>query len=153
MVYLHGSANLCTFTVVTGDECYPCPESCIRCSNASYCSDCYIGYWGVHCENSCLMSCKNSNCDKEFGRCTEGCSDGYFLEGDICLHCPYNCLLCGDLHSCSKCKTGYWGSSCEAACPVTCNRCTMNGQCLTGKLKLVNVTFNLFYSNGFSYSY
>ena len=64
------------------------------------CSECFYGYWGPLCEQSCSVQCTPSGtqtlCDKDTAACVGACLPGYWQD-DCQLECP-NCL--GDL--CSK---------------------------------------------------
>ena len=117
-----------------GDECNHCQDHCVRCTNESYCTACSSGYYGSYCQYSCPASCFNQLCDKDLGYCTDGCIIGYYVNGNMCSACPDQCTSCLDGTTCTECKSGYWGPVCQLNCPVTCNRCTKEGQCLFGKL-------------------
>ena len=123
---------------LSGDDCIHCPVHCTRCTDASHCNACIAGFFGNVCETPCSKSCLNNECDKVTGECTSGCAEGYHLDGDTCRSCPYYCVSCLSQSICSECKTGYWGQACENSCPILCNRCTQDGQCIFGKCLLVN---------------
>ena len=117
----------------SGEECYQCPEHCTRCSDDSYCTGCVPGYFGAYCQIECPFSCKSNLCDKELGYCVEGCDVGYFDDGRTCVSCSTQCVSCLDKTTCIECKTGYWGPACEFSCPLTCTKCSKEGQCIFGK--------------------
>ena len=119
---------------LSGGDCNLCPASCKRCDNDIYCTECKTGYFGEFCQNTCSLSCKNQECDKELGICSLGCSDGFYYDGNDCIACPYTCLSCGDPLKCTYCRTGYWGVYCQKECPSQCDRCLQDGQCLSGKV-------------------
>ena len=121
---------------LSGDECNKCPNGCKRCINDTYCTECESGYMGSYCQSYCSISCKRNLCEKDSGICLEGCSEGFYAVGNSCSDCPYTCISCVDPNTCTECKTGYWGSNCQNHCPSECNRCTQDGQCLTGKYNL-----------------
>lgn len=120
----------------TGEDCIQCPETCDRCSDPTNCTGCADGYHGSYCQLLCPDGCLNQACHQEFGYCSEGCSDGFYQDGTDCTKCPEKCMTCDDANTCTECKTGYWGPRCEANCPSTCNKCTQDGVCITGKLTL-----------------
>ena len=129
-----------------GDYCSECPEHCTRCSDSNQCTGCVAGYYGTHCQSSCPTSCQEGLCDKERGFCTEGCIDGHFFENSYCFSCPHRCSSCVDINTCIDCKTGYWGLQCREDCPVTCLRCSNDGQCISGRysvLVILIINFNL----------
>ena len=64
----------------------------------------------------------------------EGCAEGYFDDGSNCVSCYSQCVSCVDAATCTECITGYWGPSCQYSCPITCEKCTKEGQCIFGKL-------------------
>ena len=114
-------------------ECASCPEHCNRCSDDLQCTDCASGYYGTYCQNTCHVSCLNKVCHKQLGYCTEGCSNGYFQDGQSCSLCPARCTLCRDKSTCTGCLSGYWGQMCQYECPLDCYVCTVSGQCIYGK--------------------
>ena len=65
-----------------------------------------------------------------------GCIDGYYGDGNDCLPCPDQCESCVDKTTCTVCKTGYWGLSCQNDCPLQCSKCTKDGECIFGKFSL-----------------
>ena len=122
---------------LNGDDCSRCPENCARCSDRHHCTTCLSGYYGTSCASTCPSNCKNQVCNKSLGVCTEGCTDGYFLDGNNCVSCPVQCESCADLSVCIECKTGYWGLQCEHDCPGSCLRCANDGQCINGKYNII----------------
>ena len=118
---------------LSGSDCNECPEHCARCSDSDYCTTCYSGYYGNDCTASCSSRCQNRLCDKQLGTCTDGCVDGYFLDGDVCVGCPVRCEACLGQSVCTRCKTGYWGAQCQENCESTCLRCSIDGQCISGR--------------------
>ena len=114
-------------------DCASCPEHCNRCLDDLHCTDCASGYYGAYCQNTCHVSCLNNVCHKQLGYCTEGCSNGYFQDGQSCSLCPARCTICRDKSTCTGCLSGYWGQVCQYECPLDCYVCTVSGQCIYGK--------------------
>lgn len=99
-------------------SCHTCPKQCTSCSNSDLCNNCEAGYFGSGCERTCyIQGCVNITCDKDSGRCTYGCIDGYFLSGTMCYPCAVNCKKCVQYYNkCTECKEGFYGPSCQYPC-------------------------------------
>ena len=124
---------------LSGVDCTDCPEHCTRCYDSNRCTGCIAGYYGTNCQSSCPSSCQNQVCEKTTGLCLEGCIDGYFSQNGDCISCPYTCSTCTELSACVECKTGYWGPQCQHECPMSCFRCGVDGQCISGRFVLQNI--------------
>ena len=65
-----------------GDQCsFDCPRYCKQCEQSG-CRLCQDGYFGEECHQQCSPNCLGAICDKNNGRCTQGCVDGF--RGDRC---------------------------------------------------------------------
>lgn len=115
-----------------GQDCQKCPNTCERCSDDTHCTGCVSGYQGAYCHLSCPEGCLNQVCDQDTAYCTEGCSVGYYQDGNYCERCPDRCMSCDSGNICTDCKTGYWGTTCQHDCPTNCNKCSQNGACIFG---------------------
>ncbi|XP_052764662.1 cell death abnormality protein 1-like [Mya arenaria] len=111
-----------------------CYSACKECTNASICSVCQPGKFGLFCEMEC--KCNGNGCDIVTGECID-------------ITCPQACTSCLDSKQCNGCTVGRFGSTCNYTCPANCfggcvqssgvcdrqcsncsdNDCTQNGEC------------------------
>jgi len=68
--------------------CVQCPNTCISCLSAVYCTRCKSGYYMLN--NTC-----SSNCPKR-----------YFIENYTltCQQCPFDCFYCDSINNCLGCS-------------------------------------------------
>ena len=67
---------------LTGDQCSSnCLSTCKQCEQSG-CLLCQNGYFGDECDQECSSNCLNSTCEKDAGRCIQGCAAGF--HGDRC---------------------------------------------------------------------
>lgn len=114
---------ICDTRSISQDEncVQPCSENC----ETDNCQQCKVGYFGENCSQKCLF-CKYESCNKNTGRCTTACKDGYYFGADgICVRCPENCKTCVSEALCSGCESGYKGSSCQEYC----ESCILGSNC------------------------
>lgn len=119
-----------------GTKCdFTCPSRCRDCVSSSNCTECIPGRHGSYCQTFCPLGCIDILCVKETGKCLLGCKHGYYKNGDDCPKCPEHCNRCSDATNCTECKTGWYGSYCQNACPDSCKdqECDKEqGTCLGG---------------------
>lgn len=124
-----------------------CPNNCKVCDSNNQCQECNTGYFGEDCSHSCSPGCKDYDCHKSSGACTNGCSSTSYV-GDKCCDpertsfclsistCPQNCKECiPQTGQCLKCETGFFADNCSVRCPDKCKdgNCYMSdGRCLLG---------------------
>ena len=113
--------------------CDRCPEKCLTCTSVNICSQCEEGYTGPVCQHDC-KNCNGQLCNYNTGECSIVCSTTQFFEQTLkqCIDCPVNCAECSSSLSCSSCRNGYWGVTCQSACSLNClnNICSKsNGRC------------------------
>lgn len=85
----------------------------------------------------CPEHCKNKSCDRESGKCMDGCENGYLGQHCYCIgHCKNgNCSQSDGRFCLNGCEDGYYNSSCSGVCPSNCyqNICDQNSsKCLLG---------------------
>ena len=103
-----------------GFDCYRCSNFCMSCTGGSYgeCLACEDSHWGVNCDNSC-EACLNDICDRYRG-CIGRCKDHHYsiMNGNVinCETCPEGCENCFSNVTCSGCKAGFYGVTCEQRC-------------------------------------
>ncbi|XP_053379860.1 cell death abnormality protein 1-like [Mercenaria mercenaria] len=117
--------------------------------------------FGNMCDEACSDNCKNITCERDSGKCLDGCRGNF--NGSFCkdcvsgmfgpeckLDCPKRCLdgICQknsghcitcDGHfagaKCNKCIPGFYGSNCKAQCSQHCFNSTcdqITGNCNRG---------------------
>ncbi|XP_060582456.1 furin-like protease 2 isoform X1 [Ruditapes philippinarum] len=135
-----------------GDNCHPCPDSCLSCTDQTNCTKCKIYKWetGVsQCIQDCSKECLNGECHDDTGYCLH-CEHGKY--GRKCQH---NCSLCKndkcDLYRCVEgCKSGYFEY--QTSNDYFCQKCsTYCKQCDNGTVcRICNDGFylNVYYYNG-----
>lgn len=144
-----------------------CPEKCSACAGENWCTQCKDGLAPDN-GNCCVPGCKEcsmssctacedgfekvgENCAHKSAKCSEGCSkcfnenvcfecgDGYYLEGDSCVPCDENCLIC-DNFGCNLCTRGFGvkdgvcvpctTSECPVRCRENCEECKSDLTCV-----------------------
>jgi proprotein convertase subtilisin/kexin type 5 len=123
--------------------CLRCPSTCVSCSNASTCTQCFSGYSIVNGQctnssnNSCTSNCGDcsggicrqchapylllSNTDNGVVSCVLVCPAGYFATAFSCQKCNATCLSCvNTADNCSACVVGLfqYGHTCLVVCPM-----------------------------------
>ncbi|XP_046578078.1 scavenger receptor class F member 1-like [Haliotis rubra] len=145
----HGTCRECIFGWFGAD----CSKKCQGCwygrceQDTGRCVQCSPGYYSDGCFKRCSLNCcasvdGNRYCDRDAGRCLEGCVPGRW--GHQCQKpCPGNCdqSACHqDVGTCLLgCTDGWFGGQlCDKPCPENClwNRCNLVqgycGQCKPG---------------------
>ena len=101
-----------------------CSSVCLGCTSSSDCTACIAGRYGSACQSYCPLGCNNILCDKNTGKCTEGCRPGFYALGADCNKCPEACARCFNGSVCSLCRSGYYGTNCHRTCPPGCKDST-----------------------------
>ena len=110
------------FTVTVLGYVHSCPTGCSKCSNATVCSACVVGYYlvGTSCvalPSNCLSGLTAEVCIT--------CNPGYFQSSYSCSSCISNCLYCLTSVDCLPygCASGYYYDASALACtagPANC---------------------------------
>ncbi|KAL7718095.1 Protein serine/threonine kinase [Entamoeba marina] len=90
-----------------GNECLECGDNCKNCING-YCIECNDDYI-LQSENNCIDTNEYpDNCINlsYYGTC-QRCSDGYYLNNNLCYECSNECTKCHNLTYCFECNDGY----------------------------------------------
>ena len=80
--YTGNNCSMCTAGYVKGESgnCLKCPDNCVNntCDSLLMCAEgCTRGNYGTYCNKTCNMQCVDSECSRDTGNCTRGCTDGY----------------------------------------------------------------------------
>ncbi|XP_060559986.1 proprotein convertase subtilisin/kexin type 5-like [Ruditapes philippinarum] len=137
------------------NNCHPCPDNCLSCTDQTNCTKCKSNKWGTglsQCFQDCSKECLNGECHDDTGYCLN-CEHGKYG-----LTCQQNCSICQndncDLYRCVEgCKSGYFEYQtfndifCRK-CPKDCKECENGNVC-----QICNDGFylNQLYYNGNTY--
>ena len=125
---VYGCSNKCSygFYLSSSRQCIECPNNCTKCSGATVCTECKVGFIGSTCQD---RFCANDEYLKEYDDNRD----------NRCLKCPSECHSCTDSLHCITCKNGYFGSRCQHSCEGCSNNCDITvgctGQCTMGYFK------------------
>ncbi|KAL7720566.1 Tyrosine kinase [Entamoeba marina] len=120
-----------------GNECIECGDNCKNCING-YCIKCNDGYV-LQSENNCIKNTIPSNCiTLSYYETCQRCSDGYYLNNNLCYECSNECTTCHNLTYCFSCNDGYMlnsnnecvdmselNSNCKTAIPGSSGGCAI----------------------------
>ncbi|KAL7717778.1 Protein serine/threonine kinase [Entamoeba marina] len=89
-----------------GNECISCGDNCKNCING-YCIECNDDYI-LQSDNNCIENEYPDNCItlSYYGTC-QRCSNGYYLNNNLCYDCSNECTTCHNLTYCFECNDGY----------------------------------------------
>ncbi|KAL4480175.1 hypothetical protein ABPG74_020691 [Tetrahymena malaccensis] len=81
---------------IKGNQCFKCHSTCLTCNGATStdCLSCPKGQYLLVSKSSCTSYCETKK--------------GYFIQGDKCIECHYNCRTCYGKQetNCSSCSFG-----------------------------------------------
>ena len=144
-----------------------CFENCLSCTNEVSCNKCKENYELIDgfcwfkgykdCSNNVCKDCEegyqrlNGNCAKIGAQCANDCNacydeyscfeckEGFYLEGNDCLPCSKNCLVC-DNFGCNRCAEGFGVENglcvpctrgeCPVRCRENCEECNGDLTCI-----------------------
>ncbi|EFC35926.1 predicted protein, partial [Naegleria gruberi] len=105
-----------------------CLVNCEVCSSSETCNKCLDGLKGQYCNEKVCKVSNCATCSTSTGDCLE-CNEGYY--GSYCnITCPSNCKSCSSEVSCSTCRSGWTGPTCQIpVCNENCITCSSPNQC------------------------
>ena len=120
-----------------GNECTEdCNKGCdlniTNCGQDDGKCKCIHGYYGDTCDGVCDPNCEI--CNENNGICSQ-CKSSYYVDPDdqkLCKKCPENCDGECQEGKCNKCKTSFYGETCDKNCSINCKdyKCEMyTGEC------------------------
>ncbi|XP_048255558.1 scavenger receptor class F member 1-like isoform X2 [Haliotis rufescens] len=122
-----------------------CNDQCQNCNiggcnqTTGICQQCSPGYYSINCSIACPLQCResygNTLCDRERGRCSDGCKPTWWgsrCENNCSNHCRNSICLYSDGSCHLGCEDGLYGIFCYKSCSTGCgnNTCYSNGTCL-----------------------
>lgn len=130
------AANNCATTCPAGtyvldSHCQPCALHCLQCYSDSVCSKC-AAQWFLS-NDTCVDICPLDmtpqlgvcspcllGCSECVGEVCSRCRAGLYLQSNLCLFCPPQCLTCLQADLCLSCSSGFslYNSTCVLGCPL-----------------------------------
>lgn len=138
------------YFLASAKECLTCPQNCLFCSNATFCTQC--NEFSSLVDGSCNPNIQSitqsmaptgtaptAGCPPNCAQCSNPytcsvCALSFALDpvDGKCAKCPLNCYKCNDKNTCDVCVPGYFpnGNGVCTPCTPNCQSCQSNSSCL-----------------------